>query len=474
MKKLLAQIFDLDARSLALFRIVLGSALVCDLLQRLLSLQAFYTDNGIHSRAYMIENSNNARISFYNFAGTDSMVLALFLVHLTFLIFFTIGYRTRLSNIVIWVLTISLHNRNYTILNNGDTLVRTWLFLCIFLPLGNRLAIRPDPNDRPHWLRNIPLFIQITMLYFFTGYLKTGAEWVSDRSAVYFALMLDQFTTPLGNWMVQFYGFLKIITIMTLALELYFPFALYLPYAKKWIRMSLVALFTSFHIGISATMRVGIFSAASIAGWMAFIPSEFWDWIEQKAFFKKWQSFWRSKQLPASTSSLSLKWGVLFYTVLGIGFYYNLSSVNSAKFPINSKVSRFVQTFRFDQEWSMFAPFPLKLDGWNVIEGALENGMPYDVLRQKEGPVNFSKPQDFTQIYPDSRWHKFLTNLSGNNYKDHRLQFGRWICRVENEQRPFGSRLKTFQIYFVEEFTRDHYHTDPPNPVEIWDHWCFK
>ena len=35
--------------------------------------------------------------------------------------------------------------------------------------------------------------------------------------------------------------------------------------------------FVLLHIGIAATMTVGLFSYAAIAVWMAVLPSEFWD-----------------------------------------------------------------------------------------------------------------------------------------------------------------------------------------------------
>src|SRR5690606_20393988 len=43
-----------------------------------------------------------------------------------------IGYKTRVATIVTFILLVSLQNRNYTILNSGDTLLRCMLFLMMF------------------------------------------------------------------------------------------------------------------------------------------------------------------------------------------------------------------------------------------------------------------------------------------------------------------------------------------------------
>ena len=51
------EIFSLDARSLALFRVVLGLELLYDLAIRAHSLKAFYTDSGLMPRSVLMRNA---------------------------------------------------------------------------------------------------------------------------------------------------------------------------------------------------------------------------------------------------------------------------------------------------------------------------------------------------------------------------------------------------------------------------------
>lgn len=52
----LREAYGLDKRSLALFRLALGFVLLGDLLQRLLTLPTFLTDDGLYPRALVLNN----------------------------------------------------------------------------------------------------------------------------------------------------------------------------------------------------------------------------------------------------------------------------------------------------------------------------------------------------------------------------------------------------------------------------------
>ena len=41
------------------------------------------------------------------------------------------------------------------------------------------------------------------------------------------------------------------------------------------------------------------------------------------------------------------------------------------------------QTLRLEQYWNMFAPYPLRDDGWYVIDGTLSDGQKFDVFNSK-------------------------------------------------------------------------------------------
>ncbi|MFT4730328.1 MAG: hypothetical protein ACI9UN_004852 [Granulosicoccus sp.] len=55
---LITRIFSLDFRSIALFRVLLGAFLLCDLLLRSVDLSDFYTDAGVLPRHRLLSISS--------------------------------------------------------------------------------------------------------------------------------------------------------------------------------------------------------------------------------------------------------------------------------------------------------------------------------------------------------------------------------------------------------------------------------
>ncbi len=142
-------------------------------------------------------------------------------------------------------------------------------------------------------------------------------------------------------------------------------------------------------------------------------------------------------------------WVAAFFLVYV--FWWNLGTVSSSLAMPNGY--RWIgAATRTDQIWDMFAPFPLRDDGWYVIDGVLHNGRHVDVFRNGT-PVSFAKPSS-AQIaaqYRDERWRKYLMNLYLIVNSDYRLPYGRYLCRSWNERRTVDDPefLETFEIFFM-------------------------
>ncbi|HBY80263.1 MAG TPA: hypothetical protein DEG47_25360, partial [Cyanobacteria bacterium UBA11148] len=93
----LEELFGLDLRSLAVFRIGLGLLLIIDLIDRSRDLNAHYTDFGILPRAPLIEKFLNPWFwSVHVFSGQALFQGILFVIAGLIALLLLIGYRTRL------------------------------------------------------------------------------------------------------------------------------------------------------------------------------------------------------------------------------------------------------------------------------------------------------------------------------------------------------------------------------------------
>lgn len=289
MPPLLARLFAIDTRTLALFRISLGTILLIDLIEKSLDIVAFYTDRGILPRDIFLSQFKHTAIwSFHLVSGSVWIQLILFLLASLAAVCLIVGYNTRMATILCWVLLTSLHYRNPMILQGGDVLLRMLTFWSMFVPLGSSYSIDRaiDPQPSSHNEQRIvsmgttALLLQVVILYWFTALLKTDQKWIPDGTAIYYALMLDAFATPIGLWLRQFPLVMQALTYIVYVLEAGAIIFLMSPWRTMAIRSIGVILLIMMHIGIGVCMSLGLFPLVDIVALLLFIPSSWWDYIQ--------------------------------------------------------------------------------------------------------------------------------------------------------------------------------------------------
>ncbi len=286
----LDELFGIDYRSLAVFRVATACLLLMDLAVRVGDLRAHYTDWGVLPRFWLLQKGNVWFFSLHLFSGEAWGQTLLFLAHAVVLFGMLVGYRTRLTTVLSWVLLVSLHNRNPLLLNSGDTLIRCLLFFGMFLPLGAVFSVDKalGHNSRPTGARHLSvasgaILVQMGLMYFISSLIKTGPEWHELGSAVYITLNLDQMATSFGQWFRQFESILPFFTEATWYLEFVGPLLMFCPIGLPWLRHPVVAAFAAFHFGLFLCLGIGLFPFFAAAGLCLFLPSGFWNWISRRA-----------------------------------------------------------------------------------------------------------------------------------------------------------------------------------------------
>jgi len=128
--------WSLDLRSLSLFRIGIALMVIADLALRSRYIVEHYTDMGIYPRsALQTLGESMTTLSFHTASGQLWFIVVLFIIHGLFALSLLVGYRTRLASIVLFIMTVSLHNRDMIINSGADDLLRVVLFWSMFLPL---------------------------------------------------------------------------------------------------------------------------------------------------------------------------------------------------------------------------------------------------------------------------------------------------------------------------------------------------
>ena len=307
LRRRLRHVFGLDPRSLALFRVALGSLLLLDLLLRGRDLATFYTDRGVLPREHWAQLTHRWHLSLHAASGEAWWQLLLFGIAAIAAIALIAGYRTRWATLISLLLLGSLMNRNPLVLQGGDQLLVAMCFWAVFLPTGMRWSIdaaltpvqRDDPNARARQLEHhapwfgiasIAVTLQVLYLYFFTALLKTGAPWRQDLDAAFYALSLQHFTTPIGDWMVQHPSLLKGATGYVLGVEFLAPvlvLAAVLPIGgdperPRFLRLFAstrligLALLASLHVAFVLMLHIGLFPLIDLMSLSLLLPAAAW------------------------------------------------------------------------------------------------------------------------------------------------------------------------------------------------------
>ncbi len=291
LKTKLEELFGLDLRSLALFRIGLALIIIVDLIIRAGDLTAHYSDAGVLPRTLLKEISNPLYWSINSISGAAFVQGLIFLFAGLIAVALLVGYRTRLATIAMWAFIISIHNRNPTLIFAGDDVLRVLLFWSMFLPLGANYSIDSALNSSTEKLpkrisstATFALMAQMVLIYAGSAAYKTKSElWWPDGDAVYYALSFDGYATAFGQFLLSFpQPILKLLTWAALWFEWLGPWMIFIPFGITFFRSVAVVSFILLHISFGLCFTIGIFPFLSIVSWLALIPTPVWDNLQEK------------------------------------------------------------------------------------------------------------------------------------------------------------------------------------------------
>jgi len=485
------RVFEVDLRALAAFRILIGVILIWDLLVRSLDIEAHYTDAGVLPRTVLIDSYLSLRpyLSLHIMHGSTLFESLLFIAAGLCAAALLVGYRSRITCASCWFLTVSLHARNPLVLHGGDDILRMLLFWAMFVPLGARWSVdrirvsEIDSNARSVCTPGTAgLMLQLLFMYFFSGLLKSHPSWRSEGTAVYLALSIDQFATPIARALLPYHGFLRLLTYSTLVLELGGPILALVSFIDLRLRTAIVVSFILFHIGLGMCLELGIFPVVCIAGWLVFVPGPVWDTLERRLGPRL--SRWRSAVSPRIAAFVSrqveeierrpialrssMEGNVFAAFFLVYIFLWNLRTCDFDTFAhiFPRSLNGVGEAARVDQYWNLFAPYPSLEHGWYVADAHLRDGSEVDLLTGK--PVTWDRPALVSATYRNERWRKYLMNLWTGQFANYRPYYAQYLHRVWNDRHPPARQLARLQIVFVLETALPQYRLAPQKRVKLW------
>lgn len=452
------QYYRLDPRALGLMRIGLSLVIIADLLIRWGDIQAFYTDQGIWPRPLIYHSGwKTGYWSIHDLSGEAWWQHVLFSLQMIFAILLMLGKWSRLSTVMVFLLYISLHNRNIYILQAGDDLIRLTLLWGFFMNWGSSYSLDKQKNQTATpAIAGLSYLLLIASVYTFTALLKTGADWHEDRSALYYALSLKQLQLPAGAWLLGFPGLLKILTVLVYWTEWLIPLLILVPGKKGQLRLAAFFLIVLLHAGIGLTLYVGLFYIISITSAIGLLPPSAMNRVDSILRVNRGESLQASgKKHYLVNSNCAI--------IAGLCIGINVSTLPSFEYELEDHLAVVTHVLRLDQNWSMFSPGVLRKDGWLVYYGRNTIGQQWD-LRRNEDYVDFHEPENVVGLYKNDRWRKLTENMADPRFTFLRPQYCNYILDQWNLHHP-AKQMSTLELYFVEREVQPDYQEPKINRV---------
>ncbi len=200
---------------LAVFRILFGMLLIQYALLLMPDLYVWLGKDGIVPSTVVNGWQHNIRLNILNlFPDSDLWLNIVFALFIISAIALTIGFKTRLSSILVFICLASLHARNYLILNSGDVFMRMLCFWLIFSAAGMSLSVdrvlskrrrkkdnaftdgQDDIVTTAPWAQRL-MQINMSLLYLqaFTKKI-TGSDWQSGMAVYFSSRMVEMHRLP--------------------------------------------------------------------------------------------------------------------------------------------------------------------------------------------------------------------------------------------------------------------------------------
>jgi len=476
--------FTLDARSLALGRILLGSLLFVDLFLRAGDLTAHYTDAGVLSRSDFRLEAWDFLWSVHRLSGSATFVGVLLVVQAALALALLVGFRTFWATLASALLLVSLHGRNPLLRDGQDDLLRVLLVWGCLLPWGARWSVdrlrgrvwhplTGVSGDRVLGPATVGWVLQLLAVYWVSAVAKLESPWWTSGEALGLAFSIGRYETALGHWLRSFPSLCVAGTYAVLAFEGLGPFVLFLSGRWRPARGLTVGLFIALHLVLAALLRLGLFPAVAIAAWLTLLGPGAWGWLERRlgtGALGGMLSPEAGARLPAGRPLVAI-WVVAF--ALTLVLLFNLTVV-APRVKVPHLAVWAARAVGLQQYWSLFSPNPVTAfvltDGWVELPATLEDGTELDLLAAGV-PIRAVRPPNVADTFANRRWRHYVANVLApwplhseqrRTSEASREAWLRWRCEDWNMHAPAGRRARDLRLVWMQQ--RLGHPEDEPRP----------
>jgi len=269
----------ISARPLGAFRIVFGLILLGSLARLTFEFDYCYTGAGLLQGTEAREAAGPLRFSPLQYVNDPTIAHVFLAATAAAAVGFTLGWRTRLMSILLYLGMLSLYHRNVTANGGPDALPFLVTFYMMLCPCGAAYSLDARRAAKQRGTPAEPLIIpwavrllqmQLCLIYFQSCVIKCqGPTWLNG-TAVHYLLFNREFGQFNLDWLAGYPLLVNLMTHGTLLIEFALAFWLWFRPTRRWAILAGVAL----HLGIRPVLLVPAFGEVMTAIYLTFLAPD--------------------------------------------------------------------------------------------------------------------------------------------------------------------------------------------------------
>jgi hypothetical protein len=268
-----------SARPLGVFRIVYGLLMLSYLALMTVEFDHWYTGAGLLQGTEAREAAEPLRFSPLQYVQdpiTPRLVLgATFAAALGL----TLGWRTRLMSVVLYLGLLSLYHRNVSSNGGPDAVPMILAFYMMLCPSGAAYSLDARREARRRgtaaervvapWAQRL-LQMQLCLIYFQSCVIKSGGGTWMDGTATHYVLFNREFNQFDLGWLGEYPLLVNLMTHGTLWIEFALAFWLWFRPTRRWAILGGILL----HAAIRPVLNIPGFGAIMCATYLTFLDAD--------------------------------------------------------------------------------------------------------------------------------------------------------------------------------------------------------
>jgi hypothetical protein len=268
-----------SARPLAIFRIVYGVLMMCYLLLMTVEFDFWYTGQGLLQGTESQEVAAPLRFSPLQYVQDPITPRIVWGVAFAAALGLTLGWRTRVMSVLLYLAMLSLYHRNVSGNGGPDAVPFILCFYMMFCPSGAaysldalRAARKRGTPAEPliiPWAQRL-LQIQFCLIYFQSSEIKSQGQLWLNGTSLHYVLFNREFGMFHMEWLAGYPILINILSHAAILTQFSLAFWLWFRPTRRWAILAGILL----HLGIRLVLNVAFFGEIMCAMYLTFLAPD--------------------------------------------------------------------------------------------------------------------------------------------------------------------------------------------------------